>query len=57
MNIHPLYTSGSTTMAKAKKRKAKRRNGVNRAERVEATPETLAKLRPCPSRRCCTRER
>lgn len=34
-------------MAKAKKRRAKR-VGVRRAERVEATPETLAKLRPCP---------
>lgn len=35
-------------MAKAKKRKAKKRQAVSRAERVEATPETLAKLRPCP---------
>lgn len=35
-------------MAKAKKRRAKKRQNVNRAERVEATPETLAKLRPCP---------
>lgn len=35
-------------MAKPKKRRAKKRQNVNRAERVEATPETLAKLRPCP---------
>ena len=35
-------------MAKAKRRRASRRIGVRRAERVEATPETLAKLRPCP---------
>ena len=35
-------------MAKAKKRKAKKRANLNRAERVAATPETLAKLRPCP---------
>ncbi len=48
MNIEPLYTSRSMTMAKAKKRKAKKRGSVNRAERVQATPETLAKLRPCP---------
>lgn len=39
---------GGVQMAKAKKRRAKTRNSVNRAERVEATPETLAKLRPCP---------
>lgn len=35
-------------MAKAKKRRTKKRQSVNRAERVAATPETLAKLRPCP---------
>lgn len=35
-------------MAKAKRRRAKKRANVNRAERIEATPETLAKLRPCP---------
>jgi hypothetical protein len=35
-------------MAKAKKRKAKKRQNVNRAERVAATPETLAKLKPWP---------
>lgn len=35
-------------MAKAKKRRARKRGGVSRAERVQATPETLAKLRPCP---------
>lgn len=35
-------------MAKAKKRRAKKRQAVNRAERIEATPETLAKLRACP---------
>lgn len=35
-------------MAKTKRRRASRRIGVRRAERVEATPETLAKLRPCP---------
>lgn len=35
-------------MVKAKKRRARKRNIVNRMERVEATPETLAKLRPCP---------
>lgn len=35
-------------MAKAKKRRTKKRQAVNRTERVEATPETLAKLRPCP---------
>ena len=38
-------------MAKAKKRKAKKRQAVSRAERVEATPETLAKLRPDPLER------
>lgn len=35
-------------MSKAKKRRASKRGNVNRAERVQATPETLAKLRPCP---------
>lgn len=35
-------------MAKAKKRRAKKRPNVNKAERVAATPETLAKLRACP---------
>lgn len=35
-------------MAKAKKRRSRQRAAVNRAERVQATPETLAKLRPCP---------
>lgn len=35
-------------MAKAKRRRAKKREAVRRAERVAATPETLAKLRPCP---------
>ncbi len=34
--------------AKAKKRRAKKRKCVNRAERVQATPETLAKLKPWP---------
>lgn len=32
-------------MAKAKKRKAKKRQAVSRAERVAATPETVAKLK------------
>lgn len=32
----------------AKKRWSKKRPNVSRTERVEATPETLAKLRPCP---------
>jgi hypothetical protein len=37
-------------MAKAKKKRSgkKKRPPVNKAERVAATPETLAKLRPCP---------
>ena len=35
-------------MAKAKKRRAKKRNTVKREDRCAATPETLAKLRPCP---------
>jgi hypothetical protein len=36
-------------MANAKKRKArKQRRAVNRGDRVKATPETLAKLRPHP---------
>lgn len=35
-------------MAKARRRRAKQRSSVNRTERVQATPETLAKLRPCP---------
>jgi hypothetical protein len=35
-------------MAKAKKRRDKKRKAVSRTERVAATPETLAKLRPCP---------
>ena len=35
--------------SKKSKRQAKaRRQAVSRSERVEATPETLAKLRPCP---------
>lgn len=33
-------------MAKAKRRRQRRRKGVNRNDRVAATPETLAKLRP-----------
>lgn len=48
MNLSPSFPSEIRTMAKAKKRRAKRRQNVNRAERVAATPETLAKLRPCP---------
>lgn len=35
-------------MAKAKKRRSKKRQGVRRSERVQATPETLAKLKPWP---------
>lgn len=38
-------------MARSKKDKRaakKRRQSVSRADRVQATPETLAKLRPCP---------
>ena len=35
-------------MAKAKRRRTKKRKPVNRGDRVEATPETIAKLRPCP---------
>lgn len=35
-------------MAKTKRRRARKRGSVNRAERVQATPETIAKLRPCP---------
>lgn len=35
-------------MAKPKKRRAKKRPNVSRAERIAATPETAAKLRPCP---------
>ncbi len=35
-------------MAKAKKRRAKKRQSVRRTERVQATPETLAKLKPWP---------
>jgi hypothetical protein len=34
-------------MAKAKRRRARKRKAVSRAERVEATPQTLAKLMPC----------
>lgn len=44
MNIDPLFPTRSTHMAKAKKRKAKKRANVNRAERVAATPETMAHL-------------
>jgi hypothetical protein len=35
-------------MAKAKKRRSKKRQAVRRVERVQATPETLAKLKPWP---------
>ena len=34
----------ASRIAKAKKRKSKKRKAVNRSERVAATPETLAKL-------------
>lgn len=47
MNLEPLSPTGGR-MAKAKKRRAKKRKAVNRAERVAATPETLAKLKPWP---------
>jgi hypothetical protein len=48
MNIEPLNPQRSLTMAKAKKRRAKKRRPVNTTERVAATPETLAKLKPWP---------
>jgi hypothetical protein len=46
MNNQPLYQE--ITMGKAKKRWDNKRKSVDRSERVAATPETLAKLKPWP---------
>lgn len=48
MNLQTLYPSGETIVPKAKKRRSKKRKAVDRSERVAATPETIAKLKPWP---------